>query len=267
MSIFTSLILLILTMDNKIIEEKEFNYIESGEGQPIIILHGLMGGLSNFKGVLEYFPPKGYKVIIPELPVYSMAIKNTSVKALSEFLNRFIKYKGLKDVILLGNSLGGHVGLLFARDYPELVKGLALTGSSGLYENNMGDGYPKRGNYNYIREKSEAVFYDPKEATKEIVDEVFEAVNDRNKLIRTLALAKSAIRHNMASELPGMQTPTAIIWGAQDSVTPPNVATEFDKLLPNSTLYWIDHCGHAPMMEHPSQFNKVLEQWLVSTIF
>lgn len=267
MSIFTALILLILTMDNKIIEEKEFSYIESGEGQPIIILHGLMGGLSNFKGVLEYFPPKGYKVIIPELPVYSMPIKNTSVKALSEFLNRFIKYKELKDVILLGNSLGGHVGLLFARDYPELVKGLALTGSSGLYENNMGDGYPKRGNYDYIREKSEAVFYDPKVATKEIVDEVFEAVNDRNKLIRTLALAKSAIRHNMASELPSMLTPTAIIWGAQDSVTPPNVATEFDKLLPNSTLYWIDHCGHAPMMEHPIQFNKVLDQWLVNANF
>ena len=254
-------------MDNKIIEEKEFNYIESGEGQPIIILHGLMGGLSNFKGVLEYFPPKGYKVIIPELPVYSMAIVNTSVKALSEFLHRFIKYKGLKDVILLGNSLGGHVSLLFARDYPDLAKGLVLTGSSGLYENNMGDGYPKRGNYDYIKEKSQAVFYDPKVASKEIVDEVFEAVNDRNKLIRTLALAKSAIRHNMASELPSMLTPTAIIWGAQDSVTPPNVATEFDKLLPNSTLYWIDRCGHAPMMEHPIQFNKVLEQWLVNANF
>jgi pimeloyl-ACP methyl ester carboxylesterase len=175
--------------------------------------------------------------------------------------------KGLKDVILLGNSLGGHVSLLFARDYPDLAKGLVLTGSSGLYENNMGDGYPKRGNYDYIKEKSQAVFYDPKVASKEIVDEVFEAVNDRNKLIRTLALAKSAIRHNMASELPSMLTPTAIIWGAQDSVTPPNVAIEFDKLLPNSTLYWIDHCGHAPMMEHPIQFNKVLSQWLVNSNF
>jgi 2-hydroxy-6-oxonona-2,4-dienedioate hydrolase len=254
-------------MENNIITEEEFGYIESGEGQPIIIIHGLMGGLSNFRGVLEHFSSKGYKLIIPELPVYSMAITDTSVKALSEFLHRFIAHKGLKDIILLGNSLGGHVSLLFARDYPELVKGLVLTGSSGLYENNMGDGYPKRGNYEYIKEKSEAVFYDPKVATKEIVDEVFETVNDRNKLIRTLALAKSAIRHNMASELPNMLTPTAIIWGAQDSVTPPNVATEFDKLLPNSTLYWIEHCGHAPMMEHPIHFNTILEQWLVSENF
>jgi pimeloyl-ACP methyl ester carboxylesterase len=147
------------------------------------------------------------------------------------------------------------------------VKGLVLTGSSGLYENNMGDGYPKRGDYAYIKQKSEAVFYDPKIATKEIVDEVFETVNDRNKLVRTLALAKSAIRHNMANELPKMNTPIAIIWGKQDSVTPPNVAEEFNTLLPDSNLYWIDKCGHAPMMEHPEEFNTTLQQWLETRKF
>jgi 2-hydroxy-6-oxonona-2,4-dienedioate hydrolase len=252
---------------NNIIQEEEFRYVESGEGQPIIILHGLMGGLSNFKGVMDYFPSKGYRIIIPELPVYTLPVLNTSVKSLSEFLFKFINHMGLNDVILLGNSLGGHVGLLFTKKHSELVKGLILTGSSGLYENNMGDGYPKRGDYDYIKAKSEAVFYNPKVATKEIIDEVFESVNDRNKLVRTLALAKSAIRHNMAKELPKMNTPTAIIWGKQDSVTPPNVAEEFESLLPDADLYWIDKCGHAPMMEHPEQFNSILEEWLVSRKF
>ncbi|MGD1980541.1 MAG: alpha/beta hydrolase [Flavobacteriaceae bacterium] len=254
-------------MMNNIIQEEEFRYVESGEGQPIIILHGLMGGLSNFKGVMDYFPSKGYRIIIPELPVYTLPVLNTSVKSLSEFLFKFINHMGLNDVILLGNSLGGHVGLLFTKTHSELVKGLILTGSSGLYENNMGDGYPKRGDYDYIKTKSEAVFYNPKVATKEIIDEVFESVNDRNKLVRTLALAKSAIRHNMAKELPKMNTPTAIIWGKQDSVTPPNVAEEFESLLPDADLYWIDKCGHAPMMEHPEQFNSILEEWLVSRKF
>ena len=115
--------------------------------------------------------------------------------------------------------------------------------------------------------KSEAVFYDPKTATKEIVDEVFETVNDRNKLVRTLALAKSAIRHNMSKDLPKMKTPVAIVWGAQDSVTPPNVADEFHELLPDSNLYWIDKCGHAPMMEHPDQFNSILDTWLETRNF
>ena len=249
-------------MKNKLINEGGFSYLEIGEGQPIIILHGLMGGLSNFQGVIDYFPLKGYKVIIPELPIYDLPLKKTTVKQFAEFLLSFLEFKGLKDVILLGNSLGGHIGLVFTKNYADYVKGLVLTGSSGLYENSMGETYPKRGNYDYIKQKSEEVFYDPKVATKEIVDEVFETVNDRNKLIKTLAIAKSAIRHNMAQDLPNMPTNTCLIWGKNDEVTPPKVADEFHELLPKSSLYWIDKCGHAPMMEHPEEFNRILESWL-----
>ena len=249
-------------MKNKLINERGFNYLEIGEGQPIIILHGLMGGLSNFQGVIDYFPLKGYKVIIPELPIYDLPLKKTTVKQFAEFLLSFLEFKGLKDVVLLGNSLGGHIGLVFTKNYADYVKGLVLTGSSGLYENSMGETYPKRGNYDYIKQKSEEVFYDPKVATKEIVDEVFETVNDRNKLIKTLAIAKSAIRHNMAQDLPNMPTNTCLIWGKNDEVTPPKVADEFHELLPKSSLYWIDKCGHAPMMEHPEEFNSILESWL-----
>lgn len=249
-------------MKNKLINEVGFNYLEIGDGQPIIILHGLMGGLSNFQGVIDYFPLKGYKVIIPELPIYDLPLKKTTVKQFAEFLLSFLEFKGLKDVVLLGNSLGGHIGLVFTKNYADYVKGLVLTGSSGLYENSMGETYPKRGNYDYIKQKSEEVFYDPKVATKEIVDEVFETVNDRNKLIKTLAIAKSAIRHNMAQDLPNMPTNTCLIWGKNDEVTPPKVADEFHELLPKSSLYWIDKCGHAPMMEHPEEFNRILESWL-----
>jgi len=250
-------------MQEDLIKESGFSYIEKGEGKPIIILHGLMGGLSNFQGVFEYFSSKKYKVIIPELPVENTPILKTNVATFSKFVKDFIDFKNLKDVILLGNSLGGHVGLLFTRDFPELVSGLIITGSSGLYEKSMmGDGYPKRGNYEYIQNKTEEVFYDPKIATKEIVDEVFAGVNDREKLFETLSLAKSAIRHNMTDDLPKMDTNTLIIWGKQDIVTPPNVAEEFNSLLPNSELSWIDKCGHAPMMEHPKDFNIIMENWL-----
>ena len=250
-------------MKNELINEGGFKYIENGDGRPIIILHGLMGGLSNFRGVYDYFPSDNYKVIIPELPVDSTPILKTNVATFSKFVFDFIQYKNLKDVVLLGNSLGGHVALLFARDYPKLVSGLIITGSSGLYEKSMiGDGYPKRSNYDYIKTKTEEVFYDPNIATKEIIDDVFASVNDREKLVRTLSLAKSAIRHNMAKDLPKMNTKTLIIWGKQDSVTPPNVAEDFNSLLPNSNLSWIDKCGHAPMMEHPNEFNKIMEDWL-----
>ena len=137
-------------MEKDLIIENEFSYIENGDGRPIVILHGLMGGLSNFKGVYEEFPKKNYKVIMPELPIESVSILNTNVKTFAKYVYDFVKFKDLKEIILVGNSLGGHVALLFTRDYPELVKGLVITGSSGLYEKSMiGDGYPKRSNYDY----------------------------------------------------------------------------------------------------------------------
>ncbi|MDX1271002.1 alpha/beta fold hydrolase [Bizionia paragorgiae] len=249
-------------MTHTIKKEGKYNYIEAGEGTPIIVLHGLMGGLSNFTAVLNHFSKKGYQVIIPELPIYSKPLLKTNVKSFAKFVHEFIEYKGFDKVILLGNSLGGHIGLYLTKLHPELVKALVITGSSGLYESAMGGGYTKRSDYEVMKKKAQEVFYDPAVATKEIVDEVYETVNDRGKLIKTVAIAKSAIRHNMAKDLPKMTTPTCIIWGKNDTVTPPNVGVEFNELLPDSDLFWIDKCGHAAMMEHPEEFNAVLDAWL-----
>lgn len=254
-------------MERTLKEEGKYRYYEAGEGTPIIILHGLMGALSNFDGVADFFPNAGYKVVIPELPLYTNNILKTNVKAFAKFVKDFITFKGYEEVILLGNSLGGHIGLYHTKMYPEKVKALILTGSSGLYESAMGDSYPKRGDYEYIKKKAQDVFYDPAIANKELVDDVFETVNDRIKLIKTLTIAKSAIRHNMSNDLPKMDTPTCLIWGRNDKVTPPEVAIEFEQLLPNADLYWIEKCGHAAMMEHPDEFNKILHAWLQARNF
>ncbi len=244
--------------------EGKFTYAEAGEGEPIIVLHGLMGALSNFDQTFHYFSKKGYKVLIPELPLYTLPLIKTNVKNLAKFIQDFISFKGLKKVTLLGNSLGGHIALYYTKHYPNDVRSLVLTGSSGLYEKSMGDSYPKRGSYEYIKQKTKDVFYDPKIATKELIDQVYGIVNNRNTVLKTLAIAKSAIRHNMASDLPNMKQPSCLIWGKQDNVTPPEVGRDFHKLLPNSDLFWIDKCGHAAMMERPEEFNQILEDWLGS---
>ena len=249
-------------MHNSLKVSGRYSYYEKGEGAPLIILHGLMGGLSNFDGVAGHFSTAGYKVIIPELPLYDLPLLKTNVKQFAMYLRDFITHLGEEEVILIGNSLGGHIGLLHTNLFPDKVKGLVITGSSGLYENAMGESYPKRENYEYIKKKTQDVFYDPIIASKEVVDDVFETVNDRRKLIKILTIAKSAIRHNMAKDLPNIKVPTGIIWGKQDAVTPPSVGEEFHRLLPDSTLYWIDKCGHAPMMEHPETFNNILSGWL-----
>ena len=252
-------------MEFNLIKEKEYSYIEEGDGFPIIVLHGLMGNLSNFNEVTRFFKERNFKVIMPVLPIYELPLLKTSVKELAKFLDNFIIHKKIKDFVLMGNSLGGHIGLYYTKMFNK-AKGMVLTGSSGLYEKGMGSGYTKRGDYDVIKKKVEEVFYSPEVASKELVDEVFETVNDRSKLIKILAMAKSAIRHNMAADLPKMKLPTCIIWGKNDNVTPPDVADQFHKLLPNSNLFWINKCGHAPMMEHPSKFNKILFDWLSSKI-
>jgi len=252
------------SMTDKLKTEGKFTYAEAGEGKAIIVLHGLMGALSNFESTFNHFSSNGYQVLIPELPLYTLPLIKTNVKNLANFLKEFMEFKKIDSAILLGNSLGGHISLYFAKHHPEKVTALVLTGSSGLYEKAMGDSFPKRGNYEYIKEKTKGVFYDPEIGTKEMVDDVFKIVNDRSSVIRTLAIAKSAIRHNMANDLPEMKQPSCIIWGKQDIVTPPEVAVDFNKLLPDSNLFWIDKCGHAAMMERPEEFNQILSTWLTS---
>ena len=126
----------------------------------------------------------------------------------------------------------------------------------------MGDTFPRRGDKDYIRFKTEEVFYDPEVATKDLVDRVFDIANKRESVVRLLAFAKSAIRHNMAEDLPTLNIPTCLIWGKYDKVTPPHVAEEFHALLPKSDLFWVDNCGHAPMWEHPEEFSKIVMNWM-----
>ncbi|MCY1522535.1 2-hydroxy-6-oxononadienedioate/2-hydroxy-6-oxononatrienedioate hydrolase [compost metagenome] len=220
-----------------------------------------MGELSNWEPAIDHFK-KDYNVLVPILPIYELPILTLGVKSLSKYVHRFLKFKKLNQVVLIGNSLGGHVGLVFTTTHQEFVTALVLTGSSGLYENAFGGSFPRRESYDYIREKVEYTFYDPATATKELVDEVFKSVNDRSRVIRILALAKSAIRHNMNKELSRITIPVSLIWGKQDKITPPEVALEFHELLPNSELNWVDLCGHAPMMERPEEFNAYLDKFL-----
>ncbi len=248
-------------MDYKLKKKGKIKYIEEGQGEPIVLLHGLFGALSNFRDLVDFFT-KTNKVYIPMLPLYELTNLDTTVSGLAKFVEKFVEVKGLEKFHILGNSLGGHISLVYALNNPDHIKTITLTGSSGLFENGMGETYPKRGDYDYIKKKTELTFYDPKVATKELADEVYSIVNNRLKALKIIYLARSAIKHNLGSELQNLTAPTCLIWGKNDTITPPMVAEEFHKLIPNSELNWIDKCGHAPMMEVPGEFNSILSSFL-----
>lgn len=250
-------------MEIHIKEEGSFKYVESNpeKKEVLMLLHGLFGALSNFKGIIDHFGIK-YNVVVPLLPIFELPLRKVSLGGLLKYVEDFVEYKQFDQLHILGNSLGGHVALLYVLDNPDKTKSVTLTGSSGLFENSMGSTFPKRGNYEFIKTKTESTFYDPKVATKELVDEVFDIVNDRNKAIRIIATAKSAIRHNLENKLGTISAPTLLIWGKDDTITPPFVGEKFHELIPNSELLFIDKCGHAPMMEHPHTFNEMLYDFL-----
>jgi 2-hydroxy-6-oxonona-2,4-dienedioate hydrolase len=210
-------------MTYEVKEIKKYRYVEEGAGQPLVLLHGLFGNMNNFAGVMEHFKHT-HRVIVPMLPLLDLDLLHTSVGGLSKYLHKFLETLDLKGVHLMGNSLGGHVALVYVLKHPERIRSLILTGSSGLFENGMGDSYPK--------------------------------------VIKIIALAKSAIRNNLGEELSKITLPTLLVWGNNDTITPPHVGQEFNRLMPNSELYFIDKCGHAPMMEVPGEFNVILERFL-----
>lgn len=248
-------------MTYEIKQDGKFNFIEEGQGEPLMLLHGLFGALSNFRFLIEHFK-KNYTVVVPMLPLLEMDLLHTSVSGLQKYVHKFIEHRQYENIHLMGNSLGGHVALVHILKHPESIKSLILTGSSGLFENGMGDTYPKRGDKEYIRNKTSLTFYDPSLATDDLVNEVFEITNNRLKVIKIIALAKSAIRNNLGDELKNVLQPTCLIWGNNDTITPPFVGKEFNKLIPNSELHFIDKCGHAPMMEVPEAFNQILDGFL-----
>jgi pimeloyl-ACP methyl ester carboxylesterase len=246
-------------------EFKGYRYVDEGNGQVLMLLHGLFGALSNWEAVVNRFSAN-FRVVIPMLPIYEMPIKEAGLEGLRKYVEDFVDTMSLDNMIIMGNSLGGHVGLLYTLHNEKKVSKLVLTGSSGLFENAMGGSYPRRGSYDYIKERVEYTFYDPKVANKDLVDEVFETTRSIPKCMRIVAIAKSAQRNNLATELNKIKVPTLLVWGLNDTITPPMVGHDFNRLIPQSKLRFIDKCCHAPMMEHPEKFNELVEDFISGRI-
>lgn len=240
-------------------------YADSGEGSsgvPVLLLHGMMGDISNWENVFEPVSKAGFRVICPILPVYTLPIRNANLEGVVEFVVGFTDKLGIKQAIVAGNSLGGHVAAIYAIQHPERVAGLLLSGASGIYEVEMSTSIMRRKDRDYLRPRVAKTFFDPVHCTEELLDDVIEIINNRDKAFRLIRFARSVENSPVVNDLPRIEAPTMLIWGENDEITPPDVATTFHAGIADSELHWLAECGHVPMLEQPEAFCTIMVRFL-----
>jgi pimeloyl-ACP methyl ester carboxylesterase len=245
-------------------EDPEFRWLEQGAGEPVLLLHGLLGQMRHWEPVLEAVQP-GYRGMALTLPIFHPELREASVGGLARYVLQFMDALDIPRAVLGGNSLGGHVALRLALDHGDRVSGLVLTGSSGLFERGFTGGVPHRPHRSWVREKMQEVFYDPALVTDAWVADVHRLVTTPACALRILRLARDARRDNLESRLGEVRVPTLLVWGLEDRITPPAVGDRFRDLIRDAHLWHLSQCGHAPMLERPEAFAEVVLDWLDGT--
>jgi len=242
----------------------EFRWLERGDGDAVVLLHGLMGAMEHWEPTVDTLGEM-CRAIAPALPIFDAARSEPSVPGLGRYVVRLLDELDIDGAVVGGNSLGGHAALEIALKRPDRVTGVILTGSSGLFERGFTRNVPHVPTADYVRTKMEEIFYDPALVTPEWVAAVRRVVTMRSTALRVIQFARAAKRHNVAADLRRISVPTLLVWGKDDRITPPDIAERFHALIPDSELVFITNCGHAPMLERPEAFTEIVEQWLRET--
>jgi pimeloyl-ACP methyl ester carboxylesterase len=242
------------------------DYIEIGSGeQPVVMLHGLFGGPENWRSIMEDLAGS-FRCLALQFPIDPKGDRRhtefDSLARLTQFVEDFFDRVGLDRAVVCGNSLGGQVALDFCLKRPECVDGLVLAGSAGLFERNLAGGRMPRLTRELIRQQACEIFFDPVHVTDDLVEQVYQMLGNRPYRRFLVRVAKATRDRNMQDELGRIGVPTLIIWGRDDSITPPFVAEQFRHGISNAKLMYLDRCGHAPPIEQPEQFARVLERFL-----
>lgn len=236
----------------------------SEKGLPLVMIHGLMGKPENWQYITPFLPKDCHPITL-KLPLFDKNLNLNSVEDVLNYVQGYLENLGLKRMVLMGNSLGAHLAALLSLRMPQEVTGIVLISSGGIAVRGFTMIPGARPPRAWIYKKACEVFYKPPPITDEIVDDVMELISDRRRTRLLINLAKSIKRANITEKLKGIQCPTLLVWGRQDKITPPPIAEQFHKQIPNSELVWIDECGHAPMIEHPKEFSNQLNIWWEKT--
>ena len=253
------------TLTNLYREELGYRFIEAGGSSsdiPVVCLHGILGTADEWLTTVECLADHGYRVIVPAIPFEKLPLTETNVKGVTKFVRTFTQSLELDPIVLVGNSLGGQIALRYQLSYPESVAGLVLAGSAGLYEVSTSKGYFRREDREYLRQSAARVFFNESHADDALIDRIYAAANNRDFALRLVRIARDSQRYQLTERLSEVSSPTALIWGREDQVTPPDVAELFASTIPNADLQYISECGHAPMIETPHLFGLHIVEFL-----
>ncbi len=246
-------------------EQRQYKYFEAGgsaSDYPIVCLHGILGNADEWMASAAYVGAHGYRTLVPMLPFKDFPLSKCTVDGVVAYVRGFMESLDLNPVVIAGNSLGGQLALRYTLSYPESVSALVLSGSAGLYEVPLGTSPIRRRDRNYIRERAQIVFFNPAHATEKLVDRISSVGSDRRYLTNIIHLGRDSQRLSLQNRLGEINAHTALIWGQNDTITPPDVAEQFLDNIPNAELHFIKECGHAPMIEHPQTFGRHVVQFL-----
>ena len=260
----------------------EVNYVEMGEGNPVVLVHGLSGAWENWLENIPYFA-RQRRVIALDLPGFGaspMPPWDISIPAYGRFLRDFLERLGIERCSLVGNSMGGFIATEVAITEPERVDELVLVSAAGITWARARQeparmiarvgraAAPALLKYQTAsmrrpklrRSAFQGVFFDPLNLRRETLWENFvPAMQSPGYYDAMSTLWGYDIRHRLEE----IGVPTLIVWGRNDRVVPVPAALAYKKRIgDNAELVIFDHCGHVPQIERPVRFNRVVEDFL-----
>lgn len=239
-----------------------------GRGAPLLVIHGELGvpgWPDSYQRLSESFD-----VIVPSLPGYGRSTRPDwimSVRDLAAWVTWFARDMDIPTpVSVIGCSLGGWVAAEIATVAPQFIDKLVLVGAMGVK--------PRTGEiFDYFLESGktgvERSFHRPERSPefgkyygKEWSVEETDLVEQHREM--TCRVAWKPYMHSLTlpSLLPSIRTPTLIVWGCQDAITPLDSGEQYRRAIQGSRLVTIDDCGHMPEMEQPTEFARVVADFL-----
>jgi 4,5:9,10-diseco-3-hydroxy-5,9,17-trioxoandrosta-1(10),2-diene-4-oate hydrolase len=249
----------------------KIHYLDEGEGEVVVFLHGSgpgASGYSNFKGNYPFLVEAGYRCIIPDHIGYGFSDKPDDVDHPLSFFVECIKQTldcaGVDRCTLVGNSLGGAVALGLTLEYPELVEKLILMAPGGLSELAEYQKMPGMQKVFQVFGSGEPVtpevmkdlfatglMYNPKFATDELVAERMQIMGIMNGHV--MATMQIPV---LVDRLGEINCPTLGFWGMDEKMMPEEGIMAMVRHIRHMRTILVNECGHWVMVEHEGMFNR-----------